>query len=356
MLRHTLLMLVPVAITATQPASVEGQDFSRQSQVTASIDTPQTRLRPIGSASAVDRYRSSDPSTSFRETAYQASGNAFQSSRVSHNATSNLDYERSQIRQAMMQQSVTAPQLPPDAAPGGAGMGLPPNSFAVPSTAPRSSGPSNSAPPTSFTPPPNTQPAAPPLSPSSPPVAASPFNQGGASSGGGAMAPRTTLPASPNAFSPAPPPLASGSSGQNSLPYSPTSSSDLTPLAQPELQTEFATMGNSPCVTAPSTYTAACASPYMPVSYYASDPCAVPATLPPTYAPAPTFAPAPAVAVAPPAVYGTPITPGTAAPIGSLFTLGQERNLVQVGQGLWGQPVAYVPGQGVRNWIRYFFP
>ncbi|WP_442507425.1 hypothetical protein SH528x_006346 [Novipirellula sp. SH528] len=348
MIRHILLMLVPLAITATQPASVEGQDYSRQSQAAASIDTPQTRLRPIGSASAVDRYRSSDPSTSFRETAYQTSGNPFQSSRVSQNALTNADYERSQVRQAMMQQSVTAPQLPPDTS----SMGLPPNSFAVPSTSPVNNPPPSgfTPPPSSFTPPPNTQPAAPslpPSMPSSPPVAASPFNQG---------APRTTLPSNSNAFSPAPPPLAPGLSGQNSLPYSPNSSSDLTPLAQPELQSEFATMGNSPCVTAPSSYTAACASPYMPVSYYASDPCAVPATLPPTYAPAPTFAPAPMVGVAPPAAYGTPISPGTAAPIGSLFTLGQERNLVQVGQGLWGQPVAYVPGQGVRNWIRYFFP
>ncbi|EMI19612.1 hypothetical protein RMSM_03458 [Rhodopirellula maiorica SM1] len=337
-------MLVPLGLAATQPTSVEGQDFSRQNQATASIDTPQTRLRPIGSPSAVDRYRSRESSTSLRETAYQTSGNAFQSSQVSHDATNRGTYEGSQIRQAMMQQSVTAPQLPPDASPNGGGMGLPPNGFAVPSTPPNNSAPPSgfTPPPSSFTPPPTAQPSAPSLPPSS----------------SATSAPPTSLPAGPNAFSPAPPPLSSGPGGQNTLPYSPNSSSDLTPLAQPELQTEFATMSNSPCISAPSSYTAACASPYMPVSYYAADPCAVPTTLPSTttIAPAPTFAPAPNVAVAPPAVYGTPITPGTAAPIGSLFTLGQERNLVQVGQGLWGQPVAYVPGQGVRNWIRYFFP
>ncbi|GAA5508227.1 hypothetical protein [Novipirellula caenicola] len=339
MLRHTLWMLVPLAIAAALPASVQGQTASFPNSAAASIDTPQTRLRPIGSPSAVDRYRSSDSRTSLRETAYQTSGNAFQSSRVSHNAAANSDYERSQIRQAMMQQTVTAPQLPPDSSPSGGGMGLPPNSFAVP---PNPS--SNTPPPSSFTPPPTTQPVAPSLPPSTMPSPPASTN------------PPSSFPGNSNGFSPAPPPLASGSSGQNTLPYSPNSSSDLTPLAQPELQTEFATMSNSPCISAPSSYTAACASPYMPVSYYAADPCAVPATLPTTIAPAPTFAPAPSMAVAPSAVYGTPITPGSAAPIGSLFTLGQERNLVQVGQGLWGQPVAYVPGQGVRNWIRYFFP
>jgi hypothetical protein len=40
----------------------------------------------------------------------------------------------------------------------------------------------------------------------------------------------------------------------------------------------------------------------------------------------------------------------------ALISLGQQNNAVQVGQGLWGQPVAYVPGQSIRNWVRYFFP
>ena len=44
------------------------------------------------------------------------------------------------------------------------------------------------------------------------------------------------------------------------------------------------------------------------------------------------------------------------APARALVSFGQERNVVQVGQGLWGQPVAYVPKQGIRNWFRYIFP
>ena len=38
------------------------------------------------------------------------------------------------------------------------------------------------------------------------------------------------------------------------------------------------------------------------------------------------------------------------------MTMGQERNRVVVGQGIVGQPVAYVPGQWVRNSLRYLFP
>ncbi|TWT83755.1 hypothetical protein CA13_52260 [Planctomycetes bacterium CA13] len=60
--------------------------------------------------------------------------------------------------------------------------------------------------------------------------------------------------------------------------------------------------------------------------------------------------------IAGPPTLAPTMTTATVAPIRSLFTLGQEANPVQVGQGLWGQPVAYVPGQGIRNWVRYFFP
>lgn len=45
-----------------------------------------------------------------------------------------------------------------------------------------------------------------------------------------------------------------------------------------------------------------------------------------------------------------------AVPISPLFSFGQESNCVVVGQGFLGQPVAYVPGQWVRNTIRYLFP
>jgi hypothetical protein len=36
--------------------------------------------------------------------------------------------------------------------------------------------------------------------------------------------------------------------------------------------------------------------------------------------------------------------------------LGQQKNPVQLGRGIIGQPVAYVPGQWFRNWLRYVSP
>ncbi len=39
-----------------------------------------------------------------------------------------------------------------------------------------------------------------------------------------------------------------------------------------------------------------------------------------------------------------------------LFSLGQEGYNVQVGRGIVGQPTVYVPGQPVRNFLRYLFP
>ena len=121
----------------------------------------------------------------------------------------------------------------------------------------------------------------------------------------------------------------------------PTSSSDLAPLTQPSLQPDYATMNNCNCVSAPSDYSVVDCGVYSPVSYAVPD--AVSST--------PVYPPAAAPVSGPPQM-----PPASAAPIGSLITLGQEANLVQVGQGLWGQPVAYVPGQGIRNWLRYFFP
>ncbi len=39
-----------------------------------------------------------------------------------------------------------------------------------------------------------------------------------------------------------------------------------------------------------------------------------------------------------------------------LFSLGQENYNVQIGRGIIGQPTVYVPGQPVRNFIRYISP
>ena len=83
---------------------------------------------------------------------------------------------------------------------------------------------------------------------------------------------------------------------------------------------------------------------YGPVAPAASSPTfiAPPAAATPFAAQVPLAAPAPVAAAA--------------APAGALISLGQQRNPVEVGQGLIGQPKAYVPGQPVRNWLRYFTP
>lgn len=39
-----------------------------------------------------------------------------------------------------------------------------------------------------------------------------------------------------------------------------------------------------------------------------------------------------------------------------LFSLGQENYNVQLGRGIIGQPTAYVPGQNIRNFLRYLSP
>ena len=45
-----------------------------------------------------------------------------------------------------------------------------------------------------------------------------------------------------------------------------------------------------------------------------------------------------------------------AAPCRPLITLGQGAYNAQLGQGILGQPTAYVPGQSIRNFIRYLSP
>lgn len=66
-----------------------------------------------------------------------------------------------------------------------------------------------------------------------------------------------------------------------------------------------------------------------------------------------------------PGVYTPPtltpnLTPGIYSPNNSgytpLFSLGQEGYNVQLGRGLVGQPTVYVPGQPVRNFLRYLSP
>lgn len=122
------------------------------------------------------------------------------------------------------------------------------------------------------------------------------------------------------------------------------SPSDLDPLAQPQLQSGWATAANCRLVTPPSGYSASfwydgCGVPVVPAG-------ANPASVPYAVVPATTMPNAPASM----AVQGRPVG------WQPIISLGQERNNVQLGRGIIGQPVAYVPGQFFRNFLRYIFP
>jgi hypothetical protein len=249
--------------------------LTAQAQVTPGLqlETPLSRMRPIGAPSAVDRYRraefSNNSTPAFRETGYQ---------QVAGQPT--VSQPNSLVRQAQFEVpngALAAPSLPQGPIP------TDPRSLPVPGN-------------------PN-------------------FNQ----------VPGTAIVNPPN----------SGVPPTFGVP----SSSDLTPLPQPQLSTGFATIDNCNCVSAPSNYSAAsggCA----PVSYqapigYAGPPAqiAAPAMLPNAF-PAPQ----------------TGAVTGTGVPGSPLISFGQAANPVVVGPGLLGQPVAYVPGQTFRNWLRYISP
>jgi hypothetical protein len=180
--------------------------------------------------------------------------------------------------------------------------------------------------------PPVTGRAAPAVgTPSAPPLSVRPAPTTGNSSGGG-------LP--PGGYGAGGQPLVRGNQNTpvNPQPLTGQSPSDLTPVPSPQMNQNWATTGTSPLVTAPSGYRAEfweCGAPMVipaggnPYIYY-------PATVMPN---APQ-----AVAVMP-----------SAGPR-PLFTLGQENYNVQLGQGIIGQPTAYVVGQPIRNFFRYLAP
>ncbi len=156
-----------------------------------------------------------------------------------------------------------------------------------------------------------------------------------------------TLPANPSAV-PVPSGQPGGVSSGAMLPFAaPVSSSDVQPMPQPQLGNRFATIDNCNLIVPASGYSAAfgygCGNEVAPQPYAAPQPSGTPLAF--TTQPAEFAAP---VVMPPNAQLG--------APMRSLITFGQERNPVQVGQGIIGQPVAYVPGQPLRNWLRYLFP
>ena len=162
---------------------------------------------------------------------------------------------------------------------------------------------------------------------------------------------------SPSGFAPVPSNLVPSNPVPTNLPGPALPpASDLQPVAPPQLGGGFATSANTNLVTNPSDY------PAMAVGL---GPCGGVGGVPPGYlaptsytGPVPTEVPAAAVmpppVAVPPIVVAPPVATG--APAGSLVSFGQETYPLQLGQGLWGQPVAYVPGQGVRNWFRYLSP
>jgi len=315
--------------------------FTADAQSTATLhdDTPQTRMRPLGAPSAVDRYtRRTDPpgrnsawgssSTTTGTTAPTASTSAVPRNETVHWKTGSTSAVGDpNVRQAVWMQSQ---MQPPPTGPGGA-MELPGNQPPANDSAP-------------ITPPalPNSQPfpnadgtaSSPPSTPQMPPAT-----------------PPRSLP------SPGP------SNGSSPTPSTITSPSDMTPIPQPQLGASgFATIDNCRLITGPSTYTAAmgngCGQTIAPVGYCGPPPVTTTTTttsplagVPAEIAPPVGMPPPSAVTTAPP-----PSAVATTPPPRPLISFGQANYPVQVGQGLWGQPVAYVPGQYCRNWIRYLFP
>jgi hypothetical protein len=352
--------------------SLHAQQFS-SGQGTNNRQAAQSRMRPLGSASAVDSFAPQ-----------QLAGGAGNSS----------------LRQVTVMQIPvdSQPMAPPSLPPGGfafpntaqplpnnIGPASPPSGFAFPSNglpAPLQS--TSPAGPIALPPSPQPQPAQPQfIQPAPPPNVPLPLNQGAMNTAPAPVAPRVVpsqgLPINPN-VSPQPRPSSSAplvvgpgsvvprmSAPPNGMPggmgpaaVNPPSASDYAAIPQPQLDNAFATMDNCRNVTGPSPYRAAgffgC---NQPASYTS------PVYGPPVYGAPTTYVPppsqvAPAVALPAGATYSPVSMAGSVPPVlpGSpgyrpLFTLGQERNPVQVGQGFWGQPVAYVPGQTIRNGLRY---
>jgi hypothetical protein len=121
---------------------------------------------------------------------------------------------------------------------------------------------------------------------------------------------------------------------QTTMPLQPGAAQhDLMPVAPPQLSGSWANVNNSAHVSAPSLWQA---------SYVDCAPMAAPAFPPPPVLVPPTMMPG---AVATPDAGWRP-----------LLNLSRENYNVQLGRGVLGQPTAYVPGQPVRNFIRYLSP
>jgi len=281
------------ASAQTRPNEAMAEDFV----------TPQTKLRPIGSPSAVDAYRT-------------------QSAIIAP-----ASVEPTSVRQAvLMQNSADSVAIPPPSLPQG-GFALPPgNGLPVPLSSSPSAGPINMPPPTGF----QTLPQAPASQP------------GFAGQGNGqALSP---VPRTGTVIGPAVP----AQMGQIAP------SNDYAAMPQPQLDNRFATLGNCSNISAPSGYRSdrilTCGQPtgyVTPVALNQNQPIY---SAPPAQIGPPVILPPPQTGF--PISSSQTIVPGTPG-YRPLVSFGQERFPVQVGQGIFGQPTAYVPGQKFRNMIRY---
>lgn len=271
---------------------------------------PQTRLRPIGAPSAVDKYRDT--------------------------------------RQVALMQSSDASAVPPPSLPSG-GFAIPPGTIPPGAGLPAPMGSSTTTGPINL----------PPTNPlDNTPLPRNDGVMGNGNSGGVGLpssppsmaAPRNpavgTTPQMGGTFAPVP---RTGSIGGQSVP-----GGDYAPMPQPQLGNQFATLGNCRNISAPSGYRSDRILTCGPPTSYVTTVGAT--SQPPFYAPPPAQIGPPVML--PPTQMGAPIgstqtvIPGPAG-YRPLVSFGQERFPVQIGQGLLGQPVAYVPGQTVRNAIRY---
>lgn len=316
----------------------------------AAGETPQTRLRPIDSPSAVDTIRAQQASPAAASgfsrpvpgDLFSTPSNARPVASAAYDGWAGYDGSVP-VRQAAMMQ-----------APDGSGMTLPsmpPGGYAAP---PTYSPPAMTAPaPTNALPPAlGSSTTAGPINLPVPDMGTTPLPRGNTVPSLPPQVPPQT--ASPVIVSPAP----RATVAPTTIP------GDYAPLPQPQLTTGFATLGNCRNISAPSGYQSDRIPTYAPdptrVAQAAATgyggpatPPSAPTVLPPvSVLPPATVSPGVAIAPTPVSVGGQTIVPGPAKHQ-PLISFGQERYPVQVGQGIFGQPVAYVPGQTFRNCIRY---
>lgn len=240
--------------------------------------------------------------------------------------------------------ALTLPSMPPG------GYAAPPNYSPPPMTSPAPTG--NPTLPPAL----GSSTTSGPINLPAPDLGTSPLPRGNAVPGAAVPLSPRVQPAGPVVATPAP---QRGTAAPTMLP------SDYAPLPQPQLTTGFATLGNCRNISAPSGYQSDRIPTYAPdpgsitqasATGYGGPATTVPAAptvLPPvSVTPLAQATPGFIAAPTPVAFGGQTIVPGPAK-YQPLLSFGQERYPVQVGQGIFGQPVAYVPGQSIRNCIRY---